>query len=182
MFNLVDKLRFLYPTYVLAIVSLGYLMAELGHFLIGVTSKATAQDLHYGDISCQLNLSDVLIADLPQVCENATTAEAWVLLTLHTHTSGLQDVSLGISEVVLGLELIAIFLVHFVLKYSGKCIMCCNMQKLNILPTQAVYLCIFMNLTTDGYNSSERDVFISCNAGTGWSVCMQWPGTNWCGR
>lgn len=51
-------------------------MAELGHFLIGVTSKATAQDLHYGDISCQLNLSDVLIADLPQVCENATTAEA----------------------------------------------------------------------------------------------------------
>jgi len=76
MFNLVDKLRFLYPTYVLAIVSLGYLMAELGHFLIGVTSKLTAQDLHYGDISCQLNLSDVLIADLPQVCENATTAEA----------------------------------------------------------------------------------------------------------
>jgi len=76
MFNMVEKLRFLYPTYVLAIVSLGYLMAELGHFLIGVTSKATAQDLHYGDISCQLNLSDVLIADLPQVCEEATTAEA----------------------------------------------------------------------------------------------------------
>jgi len=76
MFNLVDKLRFLYAPYVLAIVSLGYLMAELGHFLIGVTSKLTAQDLHYGDISCQLNLSDVLIADLPQVCEKATTAEA----------------------------------------------------------------------------------------------------------
>jgi hypothetical protein len=76
MFNWVDKLRFLYPSYVLAIVSLGYLMAELGHFLIGVTSKATAQDLHYGDISCQLNLPDVRIADLPQVCENATTAEA----------------------------------------------------------------------------------------------------------
>jgi hypothetical protein len=76
MFNLVEKLRLLYPTYVLAIVSLGYLMAELGHFLIGVTSKGTAQDLHYGDISCQLNLSDVLIADLPQVCESATTAEA----------------------------------------------------------------------------------------------------------
>jgi hypothetical protein len=76
MFNFVEKLRFLYAPYVLAIVSLGYLLAELGHFLIGVTSKATAQDLHYGDISCQLNLSDVLIADLPQVCENATTAEA----------------------------------------------------------------------------------------------------------
>jgi hypothetical protein len=76
MLTLLDKLRFLYPSYVLAIVSLGYLLAELGHFLIGVTSKATAQDLHYGDISCQLNLSDVLLADLPEVCENATTAEA----------------------------------------------------------------------------------------------------------
>lgn len=76
MFPLLDKLRFLYPAYVLAIVSLGYLLAELGHFMIGVTSKATAQDLHYGDISCQLNMSDVLIADLPEVCENATTPDA----------------------------------------------------------------------------------------------------------
>jgi hypothetical protein len=72
----IDRLRYLYPTYVLAVVSLGYLVAELGRFLIGVTSKATAQDLHYGDISCQLNLSDVLVVDLPQACENATTAEA----------------------------------------------------------------------------------------------------------
>jgi hypothetical protein len=76
MLKMRDKLRFLYPSYVLAIVALGYLLAELGHFLIGVTSKATAQDVHYGDISCQLNLSDVLVADLPEVCEAATTAEA----------------------------------------------------------------------------------------------------------
>ncbi|XP_069671558.1 protein spinster homolog 1 [Periplaneta americana] len=75
MYPVLEKLRFLYPTYVLTIVSLGYLLAELGHFLIGVTSKATAQDLHYGDITCQLNLSDVLIADLPEKCENATTEE-----------------------------------------------------------------------------------------------------------
>jgi hypothetical protein len=75
MFPLLEKLRFLYPAYVLAIVSLGYLLAELGHFMIGVTSKATAQDLHYGDISCQLNMSDILTADLPEVCENATTPE-----------------------------------------------------------------------------------------------------------
>ncbi|XP_021936340.1 uncharacterized protein LOC110837951 isoform X2 [Zootermopsis nevadensis] len=78
-----DKLRFLYPAYVLAIVSLGYLLAELGHFLIGVTSKATAKDLHYGDITCQLNLSDVLIADLPQVCENATTEETCMLMEMN---------------------------------------------------------------------------------------------------
>ena len=66
------------------------------------------------------------------------------------------------SEIVLGLELISKFLVHFMLlKYSGKCITCCNMEKLNILPTQGIYVCIVMNLTTNGYNSSDPDVFIS---------------------
>ncbi|CAH1968640.1 unnamed protein product [Acanthoscelides obtectus] len=59
MLELTRKLEFLYPTYVLAIVSIGYICGELGHYLIGVTSKAVAQDLHYGDISCQLNLTDV---------------------------------------------------------------------------------------------------------------------------
>ena len=62
----------------------------------------------------------------------------------HKHTSGLQDVSHGISEVVLGLELIAKFLVHFVLlKYSGKCVMCCNMQKLNIFPHR-LFIYVFL--------------------------------------
>ena len=80
----------------------------------------------------------------------------------HTHTSGLQDVSHGISEIVLGIELITKFLIHFVLlKYNGKCVMGCKKQNLNILPTQTVYLCIYMNLTTDCYNSSEPDVFVS---------------------
>jgi len=66
------------------------------------------------------------------------------------------------SEIVLGLELISKFLVHFMLlKYGGKCVICCNMQKINILPTQGVYLCIFMNLTTNGYNSFEPGVFTS---------------------
>jgi hypothetical protein len=62
------------------------------------------------------------------------------------------------SEIVLGLELISKYLVHFMLL---KCVMCCNVQKLNILPTQGVYLCIFMTLITNGYNSSEPGVFIS---------------------
>lgn len=55
MYGLKEKLRFLYNGYVLAVLTLGYLSAELGHFLIGVTSKATARDVHYGDIKCQLN-------------------------------------------------------------------------------------------------------------------------------
>ncbi|GFG28793.1 hypothetical protein Cfor_03022 [Coptotermes formosanus] len=113
MVNLLDKLRFLYPAYVLAIVSLGYLLAELGHFLIGVTSKATAQDLHYGDISCQLNLSDVLIADLPQVCENATTAEACDLLEMNgTHYCEWTYNGLGLDyQILAGPSFIAVYTV-----------------------------------------------------------------------
>lgn len=55
MIALREKFRFLYNGYVLTILTLGYLCSELGHFLIGVTSKATATDVHYGDIKCQLN-------------------------------------------------------------------------------------------------------------------------------
>lgn len=55
MINFKEKFRFLYNGYVLTILTLGYLSSELGHFLIGVTSKATATDVHYGDIKCQLN-------------------------------------------------------------------------------------------------------------------------------
>ncbi|XP_065201677.1 protein spinster homolog 1 [Planococcus citri] len=55
MIALKEKLSFLYNGYVLTILTLGYLSSELGHFLIGVTSKATATDVHYGDIKCQLN-------------------------------------------------------------------------------------------------------------------------------
>lgn len=49
-----EKVKYLYNGYVLTILTLGYLSSELGHFLIGVTSKATAKDVHYGDIKCQL--------------------------------------------------------------------------------------------------------------------------------
>ena len=31
-----------------------YVTGELGHYLIGVTSKAIANELNYGDITCQL--------------------------------------------------------------------------------------------------------------------------------
>nr|KAF7434972.1 hypothetical protein H0235_003163 [Vespula pensylvanica] len=67
----VQKLRFLYKPYALAIVSVGYVLGELGHYVIGVTSKATAEDLHYGDISCQLNSSTLSLIELPIRCEQA---------------------------------------------------------------------------------------------------------------
>nr|XP_003700242.1 PREDICTED: uncharacterized protein LOC100883649 [Megachile rotundata]XP_012153732.1 PREDICTED: uncharacterized protein LOC100883649 [Megachile rotundata]XP_012153733.1 PREDICTED: uncharacterized protein LOC100883649 [Megachile rotundata]XP_012153734.1 PREDICTED: uncharacterized protein LOC100883649 [Megachile rotundata] len=69
-----QKVRFLYKPYALAIVSIGYVLGELGHYLIGVTSKATAEDLHYGDISCQLNSTRYSLAELPVQCEEATNA------------------------------------------------------------------------------------------------------------
>nr|CAH7712245.1 unnamed protein product [Callosobruchus chinensis] len=75
MMKLTKKLEFLYPTYVLAIVSIGYICGELGHYLIGVTSRAVAEDLHYGDISCQLNLTDVHLSDLPIQCNTANDSE-----------------------------------------------------------------------------------------------------------
>ena len=55
MFHIFKKLQFLYDTYVLVIICIGYILAELGHYLIGATSKSIAQDLRYGDITCQLN-------------------------------------------------------------------------------------------------------------------------------
>jgi len=58
MIPVLAKLSALYKWYVLAILTLGYLTAELGHFLIGVTSKATAIDIGYGDITCQLNKTE----------------------------------------------------------------------------------------------------------------------------
>ncbi|XP_014259873.1 uncharacterized protein LOC106672735 [Cimex lectularius] len=58
MIPVLKKLTGLYSWYVLVILTLGYLTAELGHFLIGVTSKATATDLRYGDIVCQHNFTE----------------------------------------------------------------------------------------------------------------------------
>lgn len=75
MVKLFEKFDFLYPSYVLAIVSIGYVVAELGHFLIGVTSKAVAIDLHYGDIACQLNNTDLHLHQLPMLCHHANDSE-----------------------------------------------------------------------------------------------------------
>jgi len=58
MIPVLKKLSGLYNWYVLVILTLGYLTAELGHFLIGVTSKATAIDVEYGDFACQLNKTE----------------------------------------------------------------------------------------------------------------------------
>lgn len=83
MLELSKKLASFYPTYVLAIVSIGYICGELGHYLIGVTSKAIAQDLHFGDIACQLNLTDVYLSELPVQCSTANDSDTCAMLTLN---------------------------------------------------------------------------------------------------
>ncbi|OXU24172.1 hypothetical protein TSAR_016556 [Trichomalopsis sarcophagae] len=81
--SLAQKLKFFYKPYALAIVSLGYVLGELGHYLIGVTSKATAIDLHYGDITCQLNSTTLAVIDLPVQCEKANSSEVCETLDIN---------------------------------------------------------------------------------------------------
>ncbi|XP_019878293.2 D-xylose transporter [Aethina tumida] len=66
-----EKLSFLYPWHALAVISVGYVLGELGHYLIGVTSKAIAIDLHFGDIACQLNSTEYHLSELPFLCRDA---------------------------------------------------------------------------------------------------------------
>ncbi|KAJ8711473.1 hypothetical protein PYW07_008715 [Mythimna separata] len=77
------KLQGFYKWYVLGLVSIGYILGELGHYLIGTTSKVTAEDLHYGDKSCMLNLSHVSLSDLPVVCEKVNSSDICATLTLN---------------------------------------------------------------------------------------------------
>ncbi|EDV99897.1 GH12563 [Drosophila grimshawi] len=55
MIPILEKLSGFYSSSVLAIVTIGYILGELGHYLIGVTSKQTAIELDYGDHACQQN-------------------------------------------------------------------------------------------------------------------------------
>lgn len=57
-----------YNTYVLGVLTVGYILGELGHYLIGVTSKQTAIELDYGDHACQLNNSMFTRTELPVQC------------------------------------------------------------------------------------------------------------------
>lgn len=70
MLPLFEKFRFLYNTYVLAVLTIGYVLGELGHYLIGVTSKQTAIELDYGDHACQQNTTDISRKLLDKQCSS----------------------------------------------------------------------------------------------------------------
>lgn len=75
---LLDKFRFLYNSYVLTILTIGYIAGELGHYLIGITSKQTAIDIHYGDFACQQNTSDFKSSQLTVQCVDVTELNGYV--------------------------------------------------------------------------------------------------------
>ncbi|CAH4028002.1 probable 4-methylmuconolactone transporter [Pieris brassicae] len=81
--GLLSKLRGFYKWYVLGLVSVGYILGELGHYLIGTTSKVTADDLHYGDRSCMLNATHLHLSQLPVICEKVNSSEICESLSLN---------------------------------------------------------------------------------------------------
>jgi hypothetical protein len=54
MIGMGDRFEGLKKGYILFILTICYIIGELGHYLIGVTSRATAKDVNYGDHACQL--------------------------------------------------------------------------------------------------------------------------------
>lgn len=67
-----DKFEGLKKAYILGILTVCYILGELGHYLIGVTSRATARDIDYGDHACQQNNTNYEKNDLPTQCDSIT--------------------------------------------------------------------------------------------------------------
>lgn len=79
--RLKEKFGFLYKSWVLGVLTVGYILGELGHYLIGVTSKQTAIDLDYGDHACQLNVSIFHRSELPTQCNTIMDETPYVTLS-----------------------------------------------------------------------------------------------------
>lgn len=69
MLGVSDKFEGLKKAYILAILTVCYILGELGHYLIGVTSRATARDIHYGDHACLLNVTTFETNEVPTQCD-----------------------------------------------------------------------------------------------------------------
>lgn len=68
MVPILKKVSSYYNSYALGVLTVGYVLGELGHYLIGVTSKQTAIELDYGDKACQQNNTMFPRDDLPKQC------------------------------------------------------------------------------------------------------------------
>lgn len=44
-------------TYILGLLTLAFIVGEISHFLIGVTSRDVAREIHYGQKACFANIT-----------------------------------------------------------------------------------------------------------------------------
>lgn len=72
MLELREKLGAFKNVYILAILTICYIVGELGHYLIGITSRATARDIDYGDHACLLNNTSIKKNEMPTQCDEIT--------------------------------------------------------------------------------------------------------------
>lgn len=105
------KLGFLYNSYVLAILTIGYILGELGHYLIGVTSKQTAIELDYGNHACQQNDTTYTRHEIPVQCGSVKNETECVALSLNgTHYCEWNYNGLGIEyQLLAGPSFILVF-------------------------------------------------------------------------
>lgn len=71
----------------LTILTIGYIAGELGHYLIGITSKQTAIDIHYGDFACQQNTSDFRTSQLTEQCVDIAEPNRYMNLCLFIYVA-----------------------------------------------------------------------------------------------
>uniref|UniRef100_A0A1A9ZLE7 Major facilitator superfamily (MFS) profile domain-containing protein n=1 Tax=Glossina pallidipes TaxID=7398 RepID=A0A1A9ZLE7_GLOPL len=83
MISVLSRLSSFYSPYVLGVLTVGYILGELGHYLIGVTSKQTAIDLDYGDIACQMNTTMFERTELPEQCSAVTNETSCLALDIN---------------------------------------------------------------------------------------------------
>jgi hypothetical protein len=70
MIDMGDRFDGLKKGYILFILTICYIIGELGHYLIGSSSRATAKDVHYGDHACQLANASFIENDNITRCES----------------------------------------------------------------------------------------------------------------
>lgn len=66
-----------YPMYALVLLLLAYLLNQLDRYMLAITTKPLAQEIHYGDLACMKNSSYHSKSEVNVTC-NGTTQEKYV--------------------------------------------------------------------------------------------------------
>ena len=63
----------------LSYLTVAYVFGEMSHYLVGVTSRDMAREIHYGDMACYDNKTFVGEFNSSVVCEDITDSSGCVL-------------------------------------------------------------------------------------------------------